>query len=76
MAATRKELSDLHAALADVLKEQMQSSDVSPAMLNVARQFLKDCHIDVDPERAPAGVEDLKTAFDEHYVDGMPSFEN
>ena len=75
MSATRKEMSDLHAALAKVLAEEIQSIERSPAMLNVARQFLRDSGIDVDPDRKPAEITELEKAFDEHFVDGLPSFD-
>ena len=44
--ATEDQMSDLHSALALVLADQLKNPEVSPAMLNVARQFLKDNHID------------------------------
>jgi len=44
--ATEDQMSDLHSALALVLADQLKNPEVSPAMLNVARQFLKDNGID------------------------------
>lgn len=76
MAASRKAMSDLHEALAEVLKEEIENPDRSPAVLNVARQFLRDAGIDVDPDNKPAGIKDLESAFDEHFVDGIPHFDN
>jgi hypothetical protein len=49
---SNKQLSDLHAALATVLAEQIHIKDengkANAAILNVARQLLKDCGIDGD----------------------------
>lgn len=50
MAATNKELGDLHGHLAKILKEEIQKENLdrdgnkvrNAAILNVARQFLKD----------------------------------
>ena len=50
MAATNKELGDLHGSLAKILVEEIQKENLdkdgnkvrSAAILNVARQFLKD----------------------------------
>ena len=76
MSAKRTEMSELHELLAKTLKDQIQHTDEpSPAMLNVARQFLKDSGIEVDPDRRPSGVIELEKAFDEHFVDGMPNFD-
>ena len=44
--ASNDELSLLHSKLAEVLKEKLEEEEVTPAMLNVARQFLKDNNID------------------------------
>ena len=44
--ANNDELSLLHSKLAEVLKNQLEDPEVSPAFLNVARQFLKDNNID------------------------------
>ena len=44
--ANNDELSLLHSKLAEVLKVQLEDPEVSPAFLNVARQFLKDNNID------------------------------
>jgi len=44
--ANNDELSLLHSKLAEVLAEKLQDEEVSPAFLNVARQFLKDNNID------------------------------
>mgnify|MGYP006440302769 CR=1 FL=1 len=50
--ANNDELSLLHSKLAEVLKDKLQDEDVSPAFLNVARQFLKDNNIDSVAENA------------------------
>ena len=50
--ANNEELSLLHSKLAEVLKDKLQDEDVSPAFLNVARQFLKDNNIDSVAENA------------------------
>ena len=52
MKANNDELSLLHSKLAEVLKDKLQDEDVSPAFLNVARQFLKDNNIDSVAENA------------------------
>lgn len=44
--ASEEKLSALHEALADVLAERLRDPEVTPAFLNVARQFLKDNNID------------------------------
>ena len=44
--ANNDELSLLHSKLAEVLKNQLEDPEVTPAFLNVARQFLKDNNID------------------------------
>ena len=44
--ANNDELSLLHSKLAEVLAAKLQDEEVSPAFLNVARQFLKDNNID------------------------------
>ena len=46
MKANNDELSLLHSKLAEVLAEKLEDTEVSPAFLNVARQFLKDNNID------------------------------
>lgn len=76
MAAKKSEMSELHEKLAQVLKEEIGVVEPSPAMLNVARQFLRDSGIEVDPDNKPVGVEALEKSFDEHFVEGIPSFEN
>lgn len=76
MSAKRQAMSELHELLARTLKEQIELNDEpSPSVLNVARQFLKDSGIEVDPERRPTGVVELEKVFDEHFVDGLPNFE-
>ena len=46
MKANNDELSLLHSKLAKVLAESLEDPEVTPAFLNVARQFLKDNNID------------------------------
>ena len=46
MKANNDELSLLHSKLAKVLAESLDNPEVTPAFLNVARQFLKDNNID------------------------------
>jgi hypothetical protein len=50
--ANNDELALLHSKLAEVLKNQLEDPEVSPAFLNVARQFLKDNNIDSVAENA------------------------
>ena len=44
--ADNDKLSLLHSKLAEVLANQLEDPEVTPAFLNVARQFLKDNNID------------------------------
>jgi hypothetical protein len=48
----KTKLEELHELVADTLLERINSGDVTPADLNVARQFLKDNGIDAMPEKA------------------------
>jgi len=50
--ANNDELSLLHSKLAKVLTEALEDPEVTPAFLNVARQFLKDNNIDSVAENA------------------------
>mgnify|MGYP001160841462 FL=1 len=52
MKANNDELSLLHSKLAKVLAESLEDPEVTPAFLNVARQFLKDNNIDSVAENA------------------------
>ena len=45
MSATDKELGELHALLAKLLREQLQSEPDNVQLMNAARQFLKDNNI-------------------------------
>ena len=73
MSATKTQVSDLHGLLCETLTSEIHN-DPSPSLLNVARQFLKDCNVTVDSEKIPKTVSDLETAFDEHYQSDMPDF--
>ncbi|BEP42099.1 hypothetical protein [Variovorax sp. V15] len=58
--ASEKALAELHAKLAEVLKEGLAFKDEdgkpNPALLNVARQFLKDNKIEAEaPKGSPLG---------------------
>lgn len=44
--ASSQALEELHASLATVLAQRVKSDGVTASDLNVARQFLKDNHID------------------------------
>jgi len=46
--ATEDKLGDLHGALAREFSRQIQDGDAAPALLNAARQFLKDNGIEAD----------------------------
>lgn len=48
--AKKEALEMLHAALATSLAEKIRKGEVTAADLNVARQFLKDNHIEASPE--------------------------
>lgn len=50
-AQLKEKLEELHDSLADKLLERIKDADVTPADLNVARQFLKDNGIDAMPEK-------------------------
>jgi hypothetical protein len=50
----------LHNALLKTLAEQLKDPDVKPALLNVARQFLKDNNINCDGQENPEFGEILK----------------
>ena len=65
--APEEALNDLHADLAKALAREVQSENVSPAMLNVARQFLKDNHIEgvATPKSPLANLADSLPDFDE-----------
>lgn len=75
--ASEQALSELHAKLAEVLKEGLAFKDEdgkpNPALLNVARQFLKDNKIESEaPKGSPLGdLSDLPVFEDD--VDGMPA---
>ena len=75
MAATRSELSKLHAMLAEALREEIQKEDRTPSALNVARQFLKDSGIEVDPDRKPKSMSELEEAFNAE-LEELPQFSN
>lgn len=77
--ATDKALGELHEQLAKVLKEHLGRSGKvttdsgetidlapSPALLNVARQFLRDNHIEVGADSKPGTL---------HGLAGLPVFE-
>lgn len=76
--ATDKALGELHEQLARVLKEHLGKTGSvttmdgeiislapSPALLNVARQFLKDNHIEVGADSKPGTL---------HGLAGLPVF--
>ena len=48
--AKKEALEDLHAALAKSLADKIKKGEVTAADLNVARQFLKDNHIEASAE--------------------------
>ena len=76
MSATKTQMSDLHAILVGALKEQIEGGDVAPAVLNVARQLLRDNNIECDPDNRPAGIQELEAAFDEFHEAELPDFSN
>jgi hypothetical protein len=57
-----KELNDtfsaIHAEMAALLLERIQSGEATPSELNVARQLLKDNHIDL-AAKAPSPLRDI-----------------
>ena len=75
MSATKTQVSELHKLLCETLAAEIRN-DPTPGILSVARGFLKDCNVQVDSDNVPKTVEDLNQAFDEHFVEGMPNFEN
>ena len=70
MAATNKELGDLHGSLAKILVEEIQKENLdkdgnkvrSAAILNVARQFLKDNGIE-SVGRENENIKELEKVF-------------
>jgi hypothetical protein len=48
--ATTERLGELHGVLAENLIARVKSGQATAAELNVARQLLKDNHIDADPK--------------------------
>ena len=70
MAASDKELGDLHGHLAKILKEEIQKENLdkdgnkvrSAAILNVARQFLKDNGIE-SVGRENENIKELEKVF-------------
>lgn len=72
--AKENELGDLHSALAKILKEQVNLRDengkCNAAILNVARQFLKDNGIDAAPEHN----QELKELAEELPFDNVTPF--
>lgn len=76
MAASKDTMDAIHEALAKQLLEAIQSGEANGALLNVARQFLKDNGIDA---MATAGsplkaLEDSLPAFDEDDPDNVVQF--
>jgi hypothetical protein len=76
MAAQPETLNDLHEQLAQQLLSMIRGGDASAAVLNVARQFLKDNNIDAD---AKAGLplkalEETLGDFDEDDPDNVVQF--
>jgi len=72
--ASEKALADLHAKLAEVLKEGLEFKDEdgkpNPALLNVARQFLKDNKIESEaPKGSPLGDLSDLPVFDDDMPD-------
>jgi hypothetical protein len=65
MTASTRILEDLHTTLAEELLRRIKAGDESPALLNVARQFLRD-----------NGVEGLPVADSalSELIQAMPSF--
>ena len=49
--SVKEKLEELHDLLAETLLDRIRGDDVSPADLNVARQFLKDNGIDAIPAK-------------------------
>jgi hypothetical protein len=47
---------------------------VSAALLNVARQFVKDCGVDCDPENLPDNVEQIKRNLEDIDDEEFPTF--
>jgi hypothetical protein len=65
--ASENFLADLHGKLAEALLEQIKSGEMTAAVLNTARQFLRDNGITCDGE--PKGpIKEI--------LDNLPSFED
>jgi hypothetical protein len=76
MAAKPETLQDLHEALAQTLLSAVKSGEAGGAMLNVARQFLKDNGIDAvaKPGSPLKALEETLGDFDEDDPDNVVSF--
>lgn len=62
MAASEEQLSELHAALARALAAALRSEEPNAALLNVARQFLRDNGIESDRGNPDSPTLDLHAA--------------
>jgi hypothetical protein len=76
MAAQPETLNDLHEMLAQQLLSMIRGGDASAAVLNVARQFLKDNNIDADAKAGSPmkALEETLGDFDEDDPDNVVQF--
>ena len=66
--SSEKDLGELHGILAKTLKAKVMSGDATPADLNVARQFLRDNHIECNGSNNL----DIKSLIEELPFDEIP----
>ena len=76
MPAQQETLGDLHEQLAQTLLAAVRGGAATAAILNVARQFLKDNNIDADAKRGSPlkALEETLGDFDEDDPDNVVQF--
>ena len=75
-AASEDALNELHAALTQSLTSQITAGDAAPALLSVARQFLKDSGIEATRDNEDMGkLRDSLPSFDDDPDDEESFFE-
>ena len=72
----RNALDLIQSLMTDHFIERLQSGEITPSELNTIRQYLKDNHIVVAPEKADAmgTLSTLLPEFGEEEDDGEPTF--
>ena len=74
--ALRNSLDLIQSLMTDHFIERLQSGEISPSELNTIRQFLKDNHVIVSPEKAAdlGTLGALLPEFGDEEDDGEPTF--